>query len=88
MTYRLRDISDVKAVYRGYKTGSVDTRTYMIIVYFDKNSFRNSSMIDGDESFESSSDDQFEKEKDELRKKDLRDSMQRVAFLQGEQKSK
>lgn len=24
-TYRLKDISDVKAVYRGYKAGSVDT---------------------------------------------------------------
>lgn len=60
VTYRLRDISDVRAVYRGYKSGAVDTRAYYIIVEFSSNRFA----PDNDERFvSSSSDEEFEKEK-------------------------
>jgi len=37
MTYKLKDISRVRAVYRGYKSGGVDTQSYSIIIEFDKN---------------------------------------------------
>ena len=32
ITYKLKDITDVRAVYRGYKSGTIDTQEYMIIV--------------------------------------------------------
>ena len=36
-TYPIKDITDVKAVYRGYKAGSVNTMMYSIIVEFECN---------------------------------------------------
>ena len=53
-TYRLRDITDVRAVHRGYKSGGIDTETYKIIVEFERNRYEDS---DEKESFSSSDSD-------------------------------
>ena len=53
-TYRLRDITDVRAVHRGYKSGGIDTETYKIIVEFERNRYEDS---DEQESFSSSDSD-------------------------------
>ena len=37
VTYWLKDITDVRAVMRGYKSGSVDTQSYSIIIEFHRN---------------------------------------------------
>lgn len=36
VTYSLKDISDVKAVYRGYKQNSVDTQIYKCIIEMER----------------------------------------------------
>ena len=42
VTYRLEDITDVRAVQRGYRSGGIDTETYKIIVEFESNRFEDS----------------------------------------------
>lgn len=36
VTYKLKDISDVRAVYRGYKQGTVDTQIYSCIIEMER----------------------------------------------------
>jgi len=64
----------VRAVYRGYKSGAVDTQAYMIVVEFACKSFKDGNETDEDaESYCSSSDDQFEFQKEKLRMRQQRD---------------
>ena len=56
-TYWLEDITDIRAVHRGYKGPSINTSQYMIIIEFEKNKNENSDS----ESFYSSSDEELER---------------------------
>ena len=76
-TYKLKDIENVKAVYRGYKSGGVDTQEYSIIVEFEKPPGYDS---DTDDSYYSSSDDEFESEKAKMRAREDRDYLINKTF--------
>jgi len=71
VTYRLKDISDVRAVYRGHESGSVDTRTYMLIVEIPKHRFQdNRESSEDEDSYYSSTDEEFVHQKEKLRRKE------------------
>ena len=76
-TYRLKEIMDVKAVYRGYKSGGVDTQEYSIIIMFEKPPGYDS---DTDDSYYSSSDDEFESDKAKMRAREDRDYLINKTF--------
>ena len=65
-TYRLDEIEDIRAVYRGYKSGGVDTQKYSIVVLFKKNAGTLDEYTDVDDESYSSSEDELEAEKDKL----------------------
>jgi hypothetical protein len=58
-TYHLKDITDVRAVQRGYKINSIDTEMYYVIIEFENNADLNQDTDEADSSF-SSSDEELE----------------------------
>ena len=58
-TYQLKDITDVRAVQRGYKINSIDTEMYYVIIEFENNVDLNQDTDEADSSF-SSSDEELE----------------------------
>ena len=55
VSYKLKDISDVRAVQRGYKRGTVDTESYMCIIEMERYQHQDVDTSDAD-SFSSSGD--------------------------------
>ena len=83
-TYKLADITNIRAVYRGYKQGGVDTQTYSIIIEFDK--FRDVSDVDTSDadSYQSTSEEELEREKEQLRSRQSRDEFINRTVFRGE----
>jgi hypothetical protein len=59
VTYSLKDITDVKAVYRGFKSGSVNTMMYSIIIEFECNRWEDDPDTDEAESYHSTSEEDY-----------------------------
>ena len=74
VSYKLKDISDVKAVYRGYKQGTVDTQTYMCIVEMEK--YQHVDVDTSDASEYTSSEDEREAMKSKVRMERIRNQRQ------------
>ena len=58
-TYPLKEILDVRAVYRGYQQGGINTLKYYVIVEFKDCVFENENEEDSDKTYYSSSEDEF-----------------------------
>jgi len=71
VTYRLKDISDVKVVYRGYKRGTVDTQMYSVIVEMDRFQHQDIDTSDAEEFM--SSDDEFDVRKKKMKMEEWRE---------------
>lgn len=86
-TYKLADITNIRAVHRGYKRGSVDTEAYSIIIEFDK--FREASDVDTSDadSYISTSEEELERERDQLRQRQNRDQFIKQTVFRGEKES-
>ena len=82
MTYPLKDISNVRAVYRGHESGSVDTRSYMLIVEVPKHRFHdNRESSEDEDSYYSSTDEEFTRQKEKLRRKELEEEREALEVV-------
>lgn len=83
VTYKFEDITDVRAVHRGYKINGVDTTSYMIILEFENNRYQVDPNPDTDdaESFKSSSEEE-DQEYENLRKQlKIKDDKEQIKLL-------